>query len=151
MHAQSLGSERVGDLIRFAYETKSKHVSMRSAKKISWRRSSADGKKDYTPHIDDDIEWHWSIDGWGDKWVIKGMLAGAELGINLLLHGNPPDFQSEPTYYSTPTIHEVTEYSKNASKPMGWNTRPASKHIPMEYSDTYRHGRYRSRNKRLHN
>jgi hypothetical protein len=118
-----------GDLIRCAYETKSKHVSMRSAKKISWRRSSADGKKDYTPHIDDDIEWHWSIDGWGDKWVIKGMLAGAERHKSLL-HGNPPDFQSEPTYYSTPTIHEVTEYSKNTSKPMGWNTRPASNIYP---------------------
>lgn len=118
-----------GDLIRCTYETKSNRVSMRSAKKISWRRSSADGKRDYTPHIDDDIEWHWSIDGWGDKWVMKGMHAGAERHKSLL-HGNPPEFQSKPTYYSTPTIHEITEFSKNASKPMGWNSRPASNIYP---------------------
>ena len=115
---------KIGDLIKCTYETKSKRVSMRQAKKISWRRS----KDGYAPHINDDIEWHWSIDGWGDKWVIKGMLAGART--KSLLHGNPPEFESKPIYYSTPTIHEVTKYSKNASKPMGWNTRPASNTYP---------------------
>ena len=117
-----------GSLLSFTAEDSVQSVEVRAGREIKWRRGRTEDffgntKMEELPFPQDDVTWHWSIDGWEKEWTMFTEKLVEGLRDKSIKYMQVDSGYSNNFVFSLPKYWNVMELERVSKRPFDWEFR----------------------------